>query len=60
MILSILEEHVKTFVPYSGECDYQLDYRSKDKAKPLGVATIYHPPLLKKLKKNQKIRKRWI
>ena len=41
---SILEEHVKKFVPSSGECEYQLDYRSKDKDKPWGVATFYHPP----------------
>ena len=43
----MIEEHVKLFVPCSGECEYQLDYRSKDKDKPWGVATIYHPPLIK-------------
>ena len=25
IVLSILEEHVKKFVPHSGECEYQLD-----------------------------------
>ena len=40
---SILDKHAKIFVPYTAECEYQLDFRSKDKDKPLGVATIYHP-----------------
>ena len=31
------------FVPYIVECEYQLDFRTKDKDNPLGVATIYHP-----------------
>ena len=31
IIGSILNEHVKKFVPCSGECEYQLDYRSNDK-----------------------------
>ena len=26
IILSMVEEHVKNIVPYSGECEYQLDY----------------------------------
>ena len=47
IIHSILKEHAKKFVPYTSECEYQLDYRSKDKDKPLGVATIYHPDLIK-------------
>ena len=46
-IHSILEEHVKKFVPCSGECEYQLDYRSKDRDKTWGVATFYHPRLIK-------------
>ena len=25
LIHSMIEEHVKNFVPYSGECEYQLD-----------------------------------
>ena len=41
----MIHQHVKKVVPYSGECEYHLDYRSKDKDKPWGVATIYHPPL---------------
>ena len=28
---SMTDQHVKKFVPYSGECEYQLDYSSKDK-----------------------------
>ena len=51
LIHSMIDEHVKKFVPYSGECEYQLDQRSKDKDKPWGVATIYHPPLNKNRKK---------
>ena len=45
IIHSMIDEHVKKFVPYSGE--YQLDYRSKDKDKPWGVVTIYHPCIIK-------------
>ena len=59
LIISIINEHVKNFVPYTGECEYQLDYRSKDKYKPWGVATIYHPPLNMDHKK-LKFGKRWI
>ena len=44
-IHSMIDEHVKRLSPCSGECEYQLDYRSKEKDKPWGVATIYHPPL---------------
>ena len=43
----MIDEHVKKLVPYIGECQYQLDNRSKDKDKPWGVATIYQPPLNK-------------
>ena len=31
------------FMRYKAECEYQLDFRTKDKDKPLVVATIYHP-----------------
>ena len=31
IIHSMIEKHVKKFVPYSGDCGYQLDYRSKGK-----------------------------
>ena len=43
----MIDEQVKKFVPYSGECECQLNYRSEDKDKPWGVATIYHPLLIK-------------
>ena len=46
-IHSMIDEHVKKIVPYSGECECQLDYRFKDKDKPLGVATLYRPLLNK-------------
>ena len=48
LIDSILEEHVKKFV----QSEYRLDCRSKDKAKPWGVATIFLDPLVKNHKKN--------
>ena len=41
---SILEEHVEKFVPYSGECEYRVDYGNTDKNRPSGVASIYLPP----------------
>ena len=47
IIHPMIDEHGKKFVPYSGECEYQTNCRSKDKDKPWGVATIYHPPLKK-------------
>ena len=47
----MIDQHVKNFVPFSGECEYQLDCRSKDKDKPLAVATINHPTLIKNHKK---------
>ena len=53
IILSIIDEHVKESVPYSVECEYKLDHRSKDKGNSLGVATIYHPPLIKNLKRSK-------
>ena len=52
IIHSMIEENVKKFVSYSGESEYQLDFRNKDKDKPWGVATIYHPYLIKNHKKN--------
>ena len=54
IILSMIDEHVKKFVPCSGECQYQLIYRSKDKDKMWGVATIYHQTLIKNHKKKIK------
>ena len=54
---SILEEHLKKFLPYSGECEYQLDFRSEDKDKPWGVATIYRPIFIRNHKKTKEIQK---
>ena len=43
-IHSLIDEHVKKFVPYSGECEYQIDYTFKNRDKPRGVAAVYDPP----------------
>ena len=51
MIKSLVDGHVKKFVAYGGECEYQIDYRSKDKSREWGVATLYGPPLIKNHKK---------
>ena len=40
IIHSNLEEHFKKFIPYSGECEYQVHYRIIDRNKPWGVASI--------------------
>ena len=45
IITSILYNHAQMFIPYTSECEYQLDYTYKDK--PWGVATIYLDPLFK-------------
>ena len=58
IITSILYNHAQMFIPYTSECEYQLDYTYKDK--PWGVATIYLDPLFKNHKKNQRLRKRRI
>ena len=34
---SILDKNAKIFVPYTTECEYQLDFRSTDEDKPLVV-----------------------
>ena len=47
IILSMIEEYVKKVVPFSRECEYQFDFRNKDKEKAWVVATIYHPSLNK-------------
>ena len=54
---SMIDEHGKKFVPLSGECYYQLNFRNKDKDKPWGVATIYHPPLNKNHNKIKELEK---
>ena len=45
IITSILCKHMQIFIPYTSECIYELDYRSKDKA--IGIAKIYLDPLIK-------------
>ena len=45
------DELVKKFVLYSGECEYQIHLRFKDKDKPRIAATIYHSPSLKNYNK---------
>ena len=37
---SILDKDAKVFVPYTLECEHQLDFRSTDEDKPCGVATV--------------------
>ena len=54
---SMIDEHVKKFVPYSGECEKKLDYRNIDKNQPCGVATIYLPPEIKNHKKIKELEK---
>ena len=54
---SILDEYSKVFVRYTAECEYQLDFRSKDKDKPLGVATINHPTQVRNRNKIRKLEK---
>ena len=49
LITDIFYKHVNMFVPYTSECEYQLDYRAIDK--PYGVAIIYIDPLIKPNKK---------
>ena len=56
-IHSMIDEHVKKLIPYSGECEYQLDFRKKDRDKPWGVATTYHPPLIENHNKVKKLEK---
>ena len=44
---SVLDKHAKIFVPYTAESEYQIDFRSKNKDKPWGLATYYHPTQFK-------------
>ena len=55
IINSIFENHRKMFVPYSAECEYQLDFRVN--YKPVGVAFIYHPTQVKNLNKIKEFEK---
>ena len=50
IIDSILDKHAKNFVLYTAVYDYQSELWTKDKDKPLGGATIYHPTQVKKKK----------
>ena len=43
IISSHLHIYAKIFVPYTADCEYQLDFRSMDKDRPWRVATFYHP-----------------
>ena len=43
------------FVPYTSECEYQLDYRCNDK--PWGVATFYLDPLFENHRKIKELEK---
>ena len=52
-----LNKHAKKFALYTAECENQLDFISKDKDKPLGVATIYHPTQVKNQNKVKKLGK---
>ena len=44
-------------MPYTADCEYQLDFRSMEKDKPWCVATIYHPTQDKNKKKIEKFEK---
>ena len=55
LITDILYKHAKMFVPYTSDCEYQLDYRTK--GKPYGVAIIYLDPLIKPNKKIRELEK---
>ena len=57
IISSLLDIHAKVFVPYFAESGYLVDFRSKDKDKPWGVATIYLPSQIKNYKENKKFEK---
>ena len=43
-------------MPYTADCEYQLDFRCKEKDKPWRVATIYHPTQDKNHKKLKNLR----
>ena len=53
-ITSKLNKHAKKFVPYKVESEYHSDFRSKDKDKPLCIATIYQPNNVKNRNKIEK------
>ena len=45
LLINISEKHRKMFCLYSAECQYDLEFKCKNK--PGGMATIYHPIQLK-------------
>ena len=57
IIHSVLDEHAKTFVPHTADCEYQSDFRIKDKDEQLGVATEYCPTQDKNHIRNRKLEK---
>ena len=52
---TVLDKHAKIFACYTAECEYQLDFRTKDKDKPINVATKYHPTQVKNHNKNREL-----
>ena len=54
---SILDKYAKFFVPYTADCEYQLDFRCKEKDKPWRVTTTYHQTQDKNHKKSKNLRK---
>ena len=56
-INSVLDKHARIFEHYTAECENQLDNRTKDKDKLLGLATIYHSTQVKEQKKVKKFEK---
>ena len=58
IITPLLHKHAQMFVPYTSECEDQLDCRCK--SKPWGVATIYFDPLFENHKKIKELEKGWL
>ena len=56
-INSLLDKFAKILVPYTAECGHQLEFRSKNKDQPWGVANIYHPTQVKKNNKVESFQK---
>ena len=54
---SLLEEHLQKTFPKSRECEYQSDFGSEDKYIPLGLATIFHPLVIKNHTKIEELEK---
>ena len=56
IIDSILDNNAKLFVPCTAECEYQLDFRNKNKDEAWGIASVYHSTQVKIIK-NEKFEK---